>query len=86
VGRGIIIGKVVDPDGRAVAGAYVMIVRGPQHEDVALLTDAEGEFCLGAPETGIYRLLVNAPGFAPVERNVEITDQAAPIRITIGEI
>jgi hypothetical protein len=69
---GIIAGKVIDPRGKPIAGASVMIVQGPQHEDIALLTDEKGEFILGTRASGKYRLLVNAPGFPPAERDVEV--------------
>src|SRR5205823_2207127 len=85
VSGGVIAGKVIDPSGKSIAGANVMIVQGPQHEDIALLTDAKGEFTLGTRASGAYRLLVNAPNYPPVERDVEVTDQVgSPILIKVG--
>jgi hypothetical protein len=82
---GVIAGKVIDPHGNPIAGASVMIVRGPQHEDIALLTDAKGEFSLGTRASGTFRLLVNAPSFPAVERDVEVRDRGTtPIQIEVG--
>jgi hypothetical protein len=85
VAGGVIAGKVVGPDGEPIAGANVMFAGGPGHRDIALLTDAQGGFKLGAQASGTYRLLVNAPGFPLVNRDIEVTDQATTlIEIKVG--
>ncbi|XYL72321.1 hypothetical protein ACNJYA_09590 [Bradyrhizobium sp. DASA03068] len=62
-----------------------MIVKGPQHEDVALLTDANGKFTLGVRGSGIYRLLVKTSGFPSMEQDVEVTGQTTiSVRIKLG--
>lgn len=86
MGGSVIAGKVIGPNGEPIAGAYVMFAGGPRHSDVALLTDAQGGFKLGAQASGTYRLLINAPGFPLVHRDIEVTDQATtPIEIKVGE-
>jgi hypothetical protein len=87
VSGSIVAGCVIGPDRKPVAGASVMFASGPGAlPDIAQRTDAKGTFALAAPVHGSYRLLVKAPGFAPVERNIEVTDRAAsPIEIKVGE-
>lgn len=85
VSPGVIAGEVIGPSGKPIAGASVMIVQGPQHEDIALLTDANGKFILGARVGGTYRLLVKASGFPGVEQDVEVTGRTTTsVRIKLG--
>ena len=69
----MIQGTVVDTDGRPVADARVMVVEAPAPAPgVALLTETDGRFVLGAPGTGRYRLAVHADGYEPAEVDVEV--------------
>ena len=54
-------GRIVDPDGRAVRAAAVMLVDGATVVASAL-TDAEGRFTLAAPHGGPFELLASADG------------------------
>jgi hypothetical protein len=86
VSGGVIAGYVIDPDRKPVGGASVMFSSGPGPlPDIAQVTDAQGAFALAAPTKGAYRLLIKAPGFAAVERIIELTDDAAsPIEVSVG--
>jgi len=54
--------------------------------DIAQVTDAKGAFALAAPVKGTYRLVINAPGYPAVERDVEVTKRAtSPIEVKVGE-
>jgi hypothetical protein len=79
-------GRVAGRDGRSIAGAHVMFAYGPVAlPDIAQVTDANGAFALTAPVDGIYRIVVKAPGFEPVERDVAVRRQApTSIQILVG--
>jgi hypothetical protein len=69
----MIQGIVVDVDGRPVADARVMVVEAPAPTPgVALLTEPDGRFVLGAAGTGRYRLAVHADGYEAAEADVEV--------------
>jgi hypothetical protein len=87
VSGGVVVGYVIGPDRKRVAGASVMFGDGPVAlPDIAQVTDAKGAFALAAPANGTYRLVINAPGFLPVERNIEVTGQStSSIEISVGE-
>jgi hypothetical protein len=82
----VISGCVIGPDRRPIMGASVMFTRGPVSlPDIAQITDRAGKFALAAPMTGIYGLLVNAPGFPPIERQVEVnSNTTSSIEIKVG--
>jgi outer membrane cobalamin receptor len=75
-------GRVVDPSGRPVAGALVL-VDGPLGTH-AVPTDADGRFPLPSGRPATYRLLVKATGLAadPVTFRVP-GDLAVPLTITL---
>lgn len=67
-----IAGQVNDPQGRAVPGAQVRLLRRDgSHQD--LKTDEQGSFNFGALAAGDYRLTAEAPGFRPVTSAVTVT-------------
>ncbi len=82
----IISGRVAGKDGRPIAGANVMFAHGPVAlPDIAQVTDATGAFALAAPADGSYRIVVKAPGFDSVERDVAVRGQASTsIEIVVG--
>jgi len=50
-----ISGRVVDANGRGIAGARVMVTAAPGPvPDMAMLTDADGRFVIGAAVPGRY--------------------------------
>lgn len=74
-------GRVVDPDGRAVPAAEVILTRGTSlHSRV--VSDAGGRFAISAPDQGEIVLRVAAAGF----RAAPITLQAAAADLDLGTI
>jgi len=52
-----ISGRVVDANGRGIAGARVMVTAAPGPvPDMAMLTDGEGRFVIGAARPGSYTI------------------------------
>jgi hypothetical protein len=67
-----IAGTVLDPAGRSVAGAHI----GIQSEAAAALTGItgnDGGFTIALPAWGTYTVRVDAAGFAPVTRKIELS-------------
>ncbi len=58
---GPVTGRVLDPDGRPVAGASVLLVRGPRVL-VTIRTNAEGAFTIVGPDTGAFEVRVAVEG------------------------
>jgi outer membrane cobalamin receptor len=74
-------GQIVDPDGRPVATAKVL-VDGPLGTRVAH-ADAEGRFEIALDDRSTYRLLVQAPGFLADPIAVRANDHRSPLTITL---
>ena len=65
-------GRVVDPQGKALAGASVELMA--QNRVLAEgKSDSEGEFHLSAPSAGQFMIKVDAPGFRTVMQPVTVT-------------
>jgi protocatechuate 3,4-dioxygenase beta subunit len=86
-------GRVVDPAGRAVAGAEVLLVPTPAQEEsfsdphlppgiVRASTDAQGAFELRLVPPGRFDLAARHPGFAPLSRSGLAED--GPGRLDLG--
>lgn len=69
---GLLAGHVMDADGRPVPEARVFVVAGPSHPDIAAFTGEDGRFALGSLAPGLYRLQVEAGGFAARPLTVEV--------------
>jgi outer membrane cobalamin receptor len=69
---GPLTGQVVDPDGRGVSGAAVVLTDGTSIVARAV-TSASGRFTLEAPDTGEFEIRVAVEGF-----------RAAPLTVTAG--
>jgi len=68
----VIKGKVIDDSSRAVAGATVMITRGPDRLVKSDTTDATGSYSVRFEQgTGDYLVFITAPGFKSVRRRVQ---------------
>jgi outer membrane cobalamin receptor len=59
---GPVTGQVVDPDGRGVPGAAIVLIDGTSIVSRAI-TSATGQFTLAAPDSGRYELRVALEGF-----------------------
>ncbi len=78
---GPLTGRVVDPDGRAVAGARVLLL-GPSGTIQTVITTAQGEFTLAAPDEGRFEVRVAADGF----RADAVVFDGAPSPRDLGEL
>jgi hypothetical protein len=74
-------GQVVDPDGRPVAHASVMLVTIGR---TTTSSDA-GAFCLSAPE-GSFELSVMAVGFQTSRMQVRVAGERSDVRVTMGAV
>ncbi len=85
---GEIAGKIVDPEGEPVAQATVTtrLRDGGLQRTTA---DVEGQFQFGDLESGIYALVIAAPGFMVAEREVDLQPgekrRLAPVELEYGE-
>jgi outer membrane cobalamin receptor len=70
---GPVTGRVVDPEGRAVSGATVLLIDGPTVV-ATTLTDGSGAFTLQAPHQGPFDIHASIDGFRG--RPVQVRDQA----------
>ncbi len=70
-----ISGRVVDPQDRIVAGATVRLNAGQTRRAVAAVTGETGWFELHTAP-GRYEITIEAPGFEPAKRNVEVPANA----------
>ena len=83
-----IAGNVVDPEGEPVAQATVTtrVRDGGQRRTT---DDAEGQFRLGDLESGVYALVIAAPGFMVAEREVDLRpgekQRLSPVEMEYGE-
>ncbi|HYE86520.1 MAG TPA: TonB-dependent receptor [Vicinamibacterales bacterium] len=77
-------GRVVDPDGRPVANAEV-IVSGPTAAPLRARTDRDGRFTFPVIESGKYSIVATAPGLVSDARVLDFSTDATvdiPLRIT----
>ena len=82
----VVQGRVIGPGREPIAGASVMFARGPVAvPDIAQITSSRGTFELAAPIEGRYCILVNAPGFSPVQQDVDVVrGETSDIEIAVG--
>jgi outer membrane cobalamin receptor len=69
---GQIRGRVLDPDGRAVPGATV-IVEGPTAAPQTLVAGPDGQFAIASLTSGRYRLRALSAGLASAPREVSVS-------------
>jgi outer membrane cobalamin receptor len=74
-------GRVVDPDGRAVANAEV-IVSGAA-APMRVRTNAEGRFDLPNLDTGRYSIIVTAPGLVSDAQTIDVAAAPATLEIAL---
>lgn len=78
---GPVTGRVVDPDGRAVPDAQVLLLAGGSALQTTI-TNARGEFTIVSPDTGRYELRVALDGF----RADPLVVDAAPTARDVGTL
>ena len=60
---GQISGRIVDPDGRSIVNAAVLLTNQLNAEKRTEITDASGDFVFASVQPGTYMLSINAQGF-----------------------
>jgi len=75
-------GRVVDPDGRAVANADV-IISGSTAAPLRARTDGDGKFAVPGLNDGRYTVIATAPGLVSDATVVDLTDAASPVEIAM---
>lgn len=82
-GSQTITGRVVADDGRAIAGAEVIIVRAPDRRTWTVRSDSSGHYGVAIPDpTGDYLIHAQAAGWRPFRQRVTRAD-SAPITLDI---
>ena len=71
-GTARITGTVLDPAGRPVAGAHIEL-DSASGAPITATTGAEGEFTVALSAWGDYTARVQAQGFAPVTRKLQLS-------------
>jgi iron complex outermembrane receptor protein len=82
-------GSVIDPEGKAVANAAVLIRNEASADLRTTMTDAAGRFSLTDLPPGTYTIEVAVPGFDLVQRNGVVAkdgSQEISIRLTVANI
>jgi outer membrane cobalamin receptor len=80
-------GRVVDPDGRAVAGATVLLLADGESPRTTV-TDAAGEFSIDAPDAPALELRVALAGFRGGVSRIDATEPRSlgDIRLSVSAI
>lgn len=79
----LISGKVVDEQGRPVAGARVFISRSPGPvPDTALVTGEDGSFTLSAPMAGKYEI-TSATDEQSAKANVDVSGEHHEVELRV---
>jgi hypothetical protein len=77
-------GVVVDAGGRPIAAATVYLEAAPVAvPDVAAITGADGQFVIGAPAAGQYRVGARAGGFLPGHTDVHAGGEGGDAEIEL---
>ena len=80
---GSISGTVLDPDGAVVVNAAVEIQDPVSHFDRSTTTDKSGSFSIPNVPSNPYHMTVNAQGFAPTARDVQVRS-VVPVSVNIN--
>ena len=88
-GAGTVAGSVVDPDGKAVVAAAVVVRNDATMEIRATVTDGAGRFSIAGLPLGSYTIEIVVPGFETVRRTRQLAsdriDEIA-IKLTVANI
>jgi hypothetical protein len=84
-GAAHIRGTVLDPAGRPVAGARLEFdfASGAQQKGA---TGSDGSFAIALPAWGAYAVRVEAAGFAPLTRQVQLSADAASLSLRLEQV
>ena len=89
-GSGTLAGAVLDPDGKAVVGAPVVIRNEASGEIRTTITNGAGQFSAANLSAGWYAIEVFVPGFETVRRNgIAVGDgrlEEVAIRLSVANI
>src|SRR6266508_2551049 len=70
-------GKVTDPKGAAVTGASVTITEEVNNQTFTAVTDSQGRYKVEGLPTGVYTVVISAPGFGEARKeSVKLEDGA----------
>src|SRR3954471_16943709 len=72
ISSGTVTGTVTDPTGAAVSNAKLELRNAVTDYRQSQVTDSSGTFRFNNVPPNPYRLIVDASGFAPTQRDVEV--------------
>jgi len=78
-------GTVTDPQGIAVAGATVRLLRRADATGRETKANGDGEFDFGRLDSGEYRLTAEYAGFAPIARTIVVLDSSRTENIQFSD-
>jgi hypothetical protein len=84
-GAGRISGYVLDPSGSSVAGAHIEIDSAGRVR-VAATTGSDGTFSVNLPAAAKYTVRVDAKGFVPVTRMLQISADTSNITLRLEKV
>jgi hypothetical protein len=70
-------GTLADPQGRAVSGANISLLRRADSSRRETKSDEQGQFSFAAVDPGEYRLTAEAAGFPVITRTIEVSEDGA---------
>ena len=80
----LILGRIVDAGGNPVADARIAFSRAPVPvPDIAMLSDASGQFTLSVPVNGAYELTVTADPHPPQTVTANVQGERTNVNVTI---
>jgi hypothetical protein len=79
-----VAGRVVDPQGRPVAGATIQLGTAAGYQ-LSATTDGEGRYQVGAIPDGVYQLKAESPGLASTSRKLTLTGRTVEQDITLSQ-
>jgi hypothetical protein len=85
--RGLsLTGRVADDEGAPLASAQITLFEGstPRADRRVTIAGADGRFQLGPLSVGDARVLVRAPGYAPLLLPVRLEPDMEPLRLTLA--
>ena len=80
-----VTGRVVDPDGRAVRGATVLLVDGTTVVATAV-TDATGAFTIDAPHDGPFEVHTSVNGLGARPVSIRGNGDTGPIKLEVSAV